>query len=54
MKSPFWTLLGISAWILLSPWILGFASINLALWGNLLGGFVLLIFAFRFFVFDKK
>jgi len=33
-----WFLLVLGVWIFVSPWILGFSEINVALWDNILAG----------------
>ena len=38
-----WTGLVIGAWILISPWLLGFASLGLMKWSNVLAGLVLVL-----------
>lgn len=44
MRKASWIVVGLGAWVAASPWILGFASVNLARWGNVLaGGLVLLV-----------
>lgn len=53
MRPSFWTFLGVGAWVFLSPWILGFSSINLALWSNLLAGALIVVLAVRAFGFPK-
>lgn len=53
-NTPFLTFTILGAWVMLSPWILGFASINLALWGNLLGGMLIIVAAFKYFGFPKS
>jgi hypothetical protein len=38
-----WTELVVGAFVLISPWLLGFSDIALAKWGNVLCGLVLVI-----------
>ncbi len=38
-----WTILGIGAWILISPWVLGFSTIGFMKWSNVLCGLVLVL-----------
>jgi len=45
MKYLGWVQLILGLWILVSPWILGFSDISTALWGNLIGGILVIIFA---------
>lgn len=41
MKQTLWALAAGGAWILVSPWILGFSSANLGKWSNvLIGGLI--------------
>ncbi len=39
----FYPIIVIGVWILISPWILGFASISVALWSNIICGLILII-----------
>ena len=43
MRNLSWLQLLIGAWIIISPWILGFSSINIALWSCLIGGMLTVI-----------
>jgi hypothetical protein len=36
-----WTLLIVGIWILVSPWVLGFSDISVAMWSNVLCGILL-------------
>lgn len=45
MKWNHWTLIGLGSWALLSPWILGFSDINLAVWNSVLIGALIILFA---------
>jgi uncharacterized membrane protein YccC len=38
-----WTLLVVGIWILISPWVLGFSDISVAMWSNVLCGILLAI-----------
>jgi len=38
-----WIELGLGLWVLVSPWLLGFASISIMKWSNLLVGLVLVL-----------
>ncbi len=38
MKWYNWTIFGMGIWLVLSPWILGFAEVNLALWNVTIAG----------------
>jgi len=38
-----WTQLIIGAWILISPWLLGFSSITIMKWSNLLCGLAIVL-----------
>lgn len=40
-----WAIVVLGFWLFVSPWILGYASINLMLWNNLLVGGLAVIFA---------
>ena len=45
MKYSNWVQLVLGLWILVSPWILGFAGITTALWSNVIAGILVAIFA---------
>ena len=38
-----WTQLIIGIWLIISPWILGFSSITLMKWGNIVVGLLLVL-----------
>lgn len=38
-----YTQLVLGIWILLSPWLLGFSSISIMTWGNLIAGIILIL-----------
>jgi hypothetical protein len=38
-----WTFGVIGVWILLSPWLLGFANSSIAKWSNVLAGLILVV-----------
>jgi hypothetical protein len=38
-----WIPIVLGAWVLVSPWLLGFSDISLAKWSNVLCGLVLII-----------
>lgn len=38
MKQILWAIVAGGVWVAVSPWILGFSSVNLARWGNVLAG----------------
>ncbi|MBI5732725.1 SPW repeat protein [Candidatus Jorgensenbacteria bacterium] len=39
-----WAILIVAGWILASPWVLGFAAVNLATWSNVVAGsFIVLL-----------
>lgn len=54
MKKKFWIFIGLGLWVFLSPWILGFSTVNLATWGNLLGGLGIIISTIKFLGFPKE
>ena len=41
--SPKWTELVLGLWIILSPWLLGFSSITVMKWSNLMVGTVIFL-----------
>jgi hypothetical protein len=50
-----WTGLIIGAWILVSPWILGFAGVDFLKWSNTIVGLALiLVNGWTIFVAEKK
>ncbi|KKT89080.1 MAG: hypothetical protein UX26_C0024G0003 [Parcubacteria group bacterium GW2011_GWC1_45_9] len=40
-----WAIVVLGVWLFISPWVLGYASINLMLWNNLIIGGLVIIFA---------
>ncbi len=48
-----WLELFLGFWIVVSPWVLGFAGITLALWSNVIAG-VLITIAALWELFDAK
>lgn len=47
MKVFSWPLFLVGVWVLLSPWVLGFSSINILVWSNTLAGVVVLFLSLR-------
>lgn len=45
MKSLSWTQLVLGLWVLVSPWIMSFADLTVALWSNVIAGALIVIFA---------
>lgn len=43
IKKNNWLQLILGVWIFVSPWILGFYEINLALWSNLIAGIAIAV-----------
>ncbi|PIZ44597.1 hypothetical protein COY31_02305 [Candidatus Wolfebacteria bacterium CG_4_10_14_0_2_um_filter_39_18] len=43
MRHLNWIQLVLGVWVFVSPWILGFSDINVALWGNIIAGALILI-----------
>ena len=43
MNSQNYSQLAIGIWILLSPWILGFSSISIMTWSNLIAGIIIIL-----------
>lgn len=39
----FYAIISIGVWILISPWLLGFASVALGFWSNIIAGLILII-----------
>jgi hypothetical protein len=37
-----WFILGLGVWILISPWILGFYAVNIALISNIIAGVIII------------
>lgn len=48
-----WVKLGLGVWVFVSPWVLGFSGINLAMWSNVIAGLLIVIFSLRR-IFNKK
>ncbi|MFA5870328.1 MAG: SPW repeat protein [Candidatus Paceibacterota bacterium] len=44
MSWNYWLVFGLGIWVLVSPWILGFSSYNIALWSNILSGCLISLF----------
>ncbi len=38
-----WTLFAVGVWVLISPWLLGFADISIMKWSNLICGTMLIV-----------
>jgi hypothetical protein len=38
-----WAVIAIGAWLIISPWILGFSVLNLAAWNSVLAGGLLIV-----------
>ncbi len=45
MKWNNWVMLGAGAWLIASPWILGYASYNLVAWNSIVVGTVAVVMA---------
>ena len=45
MKWYHWTIVGLGIWLAVSPWILGFAEVNLAMWNAVAAGVVVIMLA---------
>ncbi len=45
MRWHHWVIVGLGVWLLASPWLLGFAELNLVVWNNLLVGLLMIVFA---------
>ncbi len=43
MKELYWVILVLGLWILISPWILGFAAFAPAMWSNVISGVLIII-----------
>ncbi|NCN53185.1 hypothetical protein COY65_01915 [Candidatus Jorgensenbacteria bacterium CG_4_10_14_0_8_um_filter_39_13] len=55
MKWNHWLVVGLGAWLLISPWLLGFSRLDLVVWNNIVVGILLLIFSFwNFSQFNNK
>lgn len=44
MRWYHWVVVGLASWLLISPWILGYSSLNLIVWNNLIVGVLLVVF----------
>ena len=53
MKELHWVTLGLGLWVLISPWILGFAAYTPAMWSNVVVG-VLIITCSLWILFGGK
>jgi len=40
-----WVKLVLGLWVVVSPWVLGFSGITIALWSNVIAGALIVIFA---------
>ncbi|RJP44086.1 hypothetical protein C4587_02395 [Candidatus Parcubacteria bacterium] len=38
-----WALLALGCWVLISPWVLGFSSISIMKWSNVIAGIALVL-----------
>ncbi|MFA6365055.1 MAG: SPW repeat protein [Candidatus Paceibacterota bacterium] len=44
-----WVVISLSLWLVISPWILGFSGVNLAVWNNILtGGLIVIMIVWNF------
>lgn len=43
LKKNNWFQLILAVWVFISPWVLGFYEINLALWSNLIAGIAIAV-----------
>lgn len=46
MKWNHWVIVGLGGWLIISPWLLGFAAFNLAVWNALVIGALIIVFIF--------
>ena len=46
MKWHHWFLVVFGFWLLISPWLLGFSSLNLVVWNNVVMGALIVVLAF--------
>lgn len=53
MKYIDWAIMVLGAWILVSPWVLGFRDIALALWSNIVSGIIIVVLVL-WQIFGKK
>ncbi|MEK7513206.1 MAG: SPW repeat protein [Patescibacteria group bacterium] len=44
MKWNHWVAVALGVWLITSPWVLGFSSLNLATWNNVLVGALMVVF----------
>ena len=45
-----WVIIALAVWLAVSPWILGFSTLNLAVWNNILVGGLVIVAALWNFV----
>ncbi len=45
-----WVIIAIAVWLIISPWLLGFSMLNLAVWNNILAGGLVIVMALWNFV----
>jgi hypothetical protein len=45
MKSLSWVQLVLGLWVLVSPWVMGFADLTSALWSSVIAGALIVIFS---------
>jgi hypothetical protein len=45
MKALSWIQLVLGLWVLVSPWVMGFADLTAALWSNVIAGALIVIFS---------
>ncbi len=45
MRWNHWILVGVGAWLLISPWTLGFSELNLPVWNVIFAGSLVIIFS---------
>lgn len=50
MQWNHWVIAGLGGWLVLSPWILGYSSLNIAMWNSILVGGLIGVFAMWNFV----
>ena len=43
MRHLNWVQLILGIWVFVSPWVLGFSEIDVALWGNMVAGALILV-----------
>ena len=46
MKWNHWALTVIGVWLIVSPWVLGFYELNLAVWSAIVSGFAVALLGF--------